>query len=68
MHADDVDEFFNIHLPCPGFRKRKGSTKAFKCPRKNPFTALEDADKMSELKVVRLLVSVFQPPALFLLM
>ncbi|EJF59460.1 hypothetical protein DICSQDRAFT_172054 [Dichomitus squalens LYAD-421 SS1] len=55
VQADDVEEFFNLHLPCPGFRKQKRGAKAFKCPKNNPFAALEDADKMSEVKVVRLL-------------
>ncbi|TBU36339.1 hypothetical protein BD309DRAFT_820048, partial [Dichomitus squalens] len=55
VQAEDVEEFFNFHLPCPGFRKQKCRAKTFKCPKNNPFAALEGADKMSEVKVVRLL-------------
>ncbi|KAI1781859.1 hypothetical protein LXA43DRAFT_1105197 [Ganoderma leucocontextum] len=54
VQAEDVDEFLDQLLPCPGAHKR--SRRASRVPSKeeNPFAALKDADKMTEAKVVRL--------------
>ena len=57
VQAEDIDEFLDQLLPCPGANKRR--KRACQKPPKevNPFVALKDADKMTEADVVRIFVS-----------
>ena len=60
VQAEDIDEFLDQLLPCPGANKRR-KRPCQKPPKEvNPFAGLENADKMTEADVVRLFVSPIQ--------
>nr|VWO95670.1 Uncharacterized protein [Ganoderma boninense] len=54
VQAEDIDEFLDRLLPCPGANKRRRRACRGSSKETNPFAELKDADKMTEADVVRL--------------